>query len=108
MTRVPATEARALVDFDDERDRFLPEGPRDVAVGARPALAWVNIQTSAEAAGGTAIRTSNPAACTNGSVESIDRSPPSTVGYSQRINSRGTGIHSRWRRRQRRTDYSNP
>ena len=36
-----------------------------------------------------ATNTSNPAAITAGKVESIDRSPPNSVGYSQRISNRG-------------------
>jgi sugar lactone lactonase YvrE len=35
-----------------EEGRFLPEGPRRVAVGGRVALAWVNIQTAVDATAG--------------------------------------------------------
>jgi sugar lactone lactonase YvrE len=41
-----------LVEQAAEEDRFLPEGPREVVVGGRAALAWVNIQTAADAAAG--------------------------------------------------------
>jgi sugar lactone lactonase YvrE len=34
-------------------DAYLPEGPREVTVGGRPAIAWVNIQTGPEATTGT-------------------------------------------------------
>jgi sugar lactone lactonase YvrE len=46
------TQAQVLVSCDDEADRFLPEGPREVLVGGRAALAWVNIQTAADATRG--------------------------------------------------------
>ncbi len=52
MTLVPTTTARVLLSFNAEQDRFLPEGPRNVIVDARPALAWVNIQTSTDATSG--------------------------------------------------------
>ncbi|HTK76782.1 MAG TPA: SMP-30/gluconolactonase/LRE family protein, partial [Gemmataceae bacterium] len=45
----PTTEARILVTMQTEADRFLPEGPQAVTVADRPALAWVNIQTAADA-----------------------------------------------------------
>jgi sugar lactone lactonase YvrE len=35
-----------------EDDRFLPEGPRSIVLEGRPAIAWVNIQTAAEATHG--------------------------------------------------------
>jgi sugar lactone lactonase YvrE len=41
-----------LFSFDSERDRFLPEGPRNVLVDGQSALAWVNIQTTADATSG--------------------------------------------------------
>jgi sugar lactone lactonase YvrE len=50
---VTTTEARVLVAPEAEADRFLPEGPRSVVVDRRPALAWVNIQTAADATAGT-------------------------------------------------------
>ena len=34
-------------------DRWLPEGPREVVVNGRAALAWVNIQTAADAISGS-------------------------------------------------------
>jgi sugar lactone lactonase YvrE len=52
MPPVRATAATVLHAQSSEADRFLPEGPRAVTVGGRPALAWVNIQTAADAAGG--------------------------------------------------------
>jgi sugar lactone lactonase YvrE len=48
----PTTEARVLVTMQTEADRFLPEGPQMVTVADRPALAWVNIQTAADATRG--------------------------------------------------------
>src|SRR5437763_16315956 len=53
MPTVPTTEARVLLRVYDEEDRFLPEGPRPVALGGRAALAWVNIQTAPDATRGT-------------------------------------------------------
>lgn len=44
--------ARVLFTPPAEDDRFLPEGPKNVAVGGRAALAWVNIQTGPDAARG--------------------------------------------------------
>ncbi|HKA07454.1 MAG TPA: SMP-30/gluconolactonase/LRE family protein [Gemmataceae bacterium] len=35
-----------------EADRFLPEGPRENTLDGHPALAWVNIQTAADATAG--------------------------------------------------------
>lgn len=40
--------ARPWIVHEDEEDRFLPEGPREVTVAGRAALAWVNIQTAAK------------------------------------------------------------
>src|SRR6266550_8065126 len=44
--------ARVLFAPPAEDDRFLPEGPKSVTVAGRAALAWVNIQTSAESTHG--------------------------------------------------------
>ncbi|AMV26552.1 SMP-30/Gluconolaconase/LRE-like region [Gemmata sp. SH-PL17] len=44
-----STEARVYIDFTEEHDRFLPEGPRWATIGGRPALVWVNIQLDASA-----------------------------------------------------------
>jgi sugar lactone lactonase YvrE len=52
MARIPSTEARVLVAPDADTDRYLLEGPREVAVGGRDALAWVNIQTATDATSG--------------------------------------------------------
>ena len=49
MRSTPATVLHAQ---RSEADRFLPEGPRAVTVEGRPALAWVNIQTAADATSG--------------------------------------------------------
>jgi sugar lactone lactonase YvrE len=49
----PTTTARVWFAPDDERDRFLPEGPRLVTVEDEPAVAWVNIQTTADATTGS-------------------------------------------------------
>jgi len=49
MRSTPATILHAQ---RSEADRFLPEGPRAVTVEGRPALAWVNIQTAADATSG--------------------------------------------------------
>jgi sugar lactone lactonase YvrE len=49
---MPTAEARVLVTMQTEADRFLPEGPQTVTVGDRPVLAWVNIQTAADATRG--------------------------------------------------------
>jgi sugar lactone lactonase YvrE len=46
------TQASVLVAFDNEEDKFLPEGPRAVTLSGRPALAWVNIQTAPDATRG--------------------------------------------------------
>ncbi len=50
---LPTSTAEVWVSPDHEADRFLPEGPRPVRVGQRDAIAWVNIQTSPDAATGT-------------------------------------------------------
>ena len=47
-----STTAKVLHQQANETDRFLPEGPRNIAVDGRPALAWVNIQSAADATGG--------------------------------------------------------
>lgn len=47
-----STEAIVYVDFLEEEDRFLPEGPRWLTVGGKNGLAWVNIQLSATATAG--------------------------------------------------------
>ena len=47
-----STAARVLVSFEDDEDRFLPEGPRPVVIDGRDALIWVNIQTAAAATRG--------------------------------------------------------
>jgi sugar lactone lactonase YvrE len=44
--------ARVLFTPPAEVDRFLPESPHAVTVSGRPALAWVNIQTSPDATSG--------------------------------------------------------
>ena len=44
---IPSAQSEVLVSFDDDQDRFLPEGPRSVVVEDREALIWVNIQTGA-------------------------------------------------------------
>src|SRR5262245_52929131 len=48
----PTTEARVHLTMQTETDRFLPEGPQMVTIADRPALAWVNIQTAADATRG--------------------------------------------------------
>ena len=52
MGTVPSTEARVLVAPAAEPQRFLPEGPRLVLLRGREAVAWVNIQTAADATAG--------------------------------------------------------
>ena len=47
-----STEARVYIDYTEETDRFLPEGPRWMTVGGRPALVWVNIQHDVSATAG--------------------------------------------------------
>jgi sugar lactone lactonase YvrE len=44
-----STPAKVYIDFAEESDRFLPEGPRWVMIQGRPALVWVNIQIAADA-----------------------------------------------------------
>jgi sugar lactone lactonase YvrE len=44
-----STEAKVYIDFTEESDRFLPEGPRWLTVQGKPALAWINIQLDAAA-----------------------------------------------------------
>ncbi len=46
------TEARVYIDFTEEADRFLPEGPRWMTIQGRPALVWVNIQLDPDATEG--------------------------------------------------------
>jgi sugar lactone lactonase YvrE len=52
MLGIPITQARVLLSFDCEEARFLPEGPQNVVVDGREALAWVNIQTAPDATRG--------------------------------------------------------
>jgi sugar lactone lactonase YvrE len=52
MTSVPTRDARVIVRFEDDEDRFLPEGPRVVTLDGREALLWVNIQTAPDALAG--------------------------------------------------------
>jgi sugar lactone lactonase YvrE len=47
-----STAARVFVSFEDDEDRFLPEGPRPITIGGRDALVWVNIQTAVNATRG--------------------------------------------------------
>ncbi len=47
-----STHAEVLFRQTSEADRFLPEGPRAIVLDDRPALAWVNIQTAADATQG--------------------------------------------------------
>ena len=49
---VPTTMARVWVAPTREASRFLPEGPRSCTRSGKPAIAWVNIQTAAEAIAG--------------------------------------------------------
>lgn len=49
---IRSTVARPLVRPEREEDRFLPEGPRPLTLAGRDALAWVNIQTAADARSG--------------------------------------------------------
>lgn len=46
------TVANVFVSPTAEADRYLPEGPRAVTVAGRQAVAWVNIQTAADAKSG--------------------------------------------------------
>jgi sugar lactone lactonase YvrE len=52
MGAVPTTEARVLFAPTAEPQRFLPEGPREVVHRGQRAIAWVNIQTAADADAG--------------------------------------------------------
>jgi len=52
MSAIPSTVANVFVSPAAETDRYLPEGPHAVSVAGRPAVAWVNIQTTAEARNG--------------------------------------------------------
>jgi sugar lactone lactonase YvrE len=47
-----STAAKVYIDFTEETDRFLPEGPRWMMLDGRPALVWINIQISATATDG--------------------------------------------------------
>ncbi|HUR53384.1 MAG TPA: SMP-30/gluconolactonase/LRE family protein [Gemmataceae bacterium] len=47
-----STAARVFVNFEDDEDRFLPEGSRAITIGGREALIWVNIQTAVDATRG--------------------------------------------------------
>ena len=49
----PTTEARVWFAPEEEEDRFLPEGPRALEVDGEAAVAWVNIQTAADARTGS-------------------------------------------------------
>jgi sugar lactone lactonase YvrE len=42
-----STQGKVYIDFAEDEDRFLPEGPRWVMIQGRPALVWVNIQIGA-------------------------------------------------------------
>ncbi len=53
MAAVPSREARPLVTFTDDHDRYLPEGPRPLVLDGHDALAWVNIQTAPDATAGS-------------------------------------------------------
>jgi sugar lactone lactonase YvrE len=52
MSDIQSTPASVFHAQRSEADRFLPEGPRAVIVEGRPAIAWVNIQTAADATAG--------------------------------------------------------
>lgn len=47
-----STEAKVYIDFTEETDRFLPEGPRWLSIQGRPALVWINIQLDASSTDG--------------------------------------------------------
>ncbi len=47
-----STQAKVYIDFTEDTDRFLPEGPRWVMIRERPALVWVNIQLDAASTDG--------------------------------------------------------
>jgi sugar lactone lactonase YvrE len=49
---IPTTIATLLYSPINLRDRFLPEGPREIRFDGSPALAWVNIQTATDACSG--------------------------------------------------------
>jgi sugar lactone lactonase YvrE len=51
-TAMRSTEAKVYIDFTEDTDRFLPEGPRWVMTQGRPALVWVNIQLDPTATDG--------------------------------------------------------
>lgn len=53
------TEASVYIEFLEEEDRFLPEGPRWLTVRNRSSLAWVNIQLGSAATTGE-IRVHHP------------------------------------------------
>lgn len=44
-----STTSKPFVAFEDNEDRFLPEGPRSITLQGREALMWVNIQTDVDA-----------------------------------------------------------
>src|SRR5438270_428733 len=50
--RTTMNVASVFVSPAAEADRYLPEGPHTVTVAGRPAVAWVNIQTAADATRG--------------------------------------------------------
>lgn len=52
MANIPSTRAEVLYRQSSEADRFLPEGPRAITLEGRDALAWVNIQTTADSTHG--------------------------------------------------------
>jgi len=52
MPPIPSAPARVFATSDDDEDRFLPEGPRAIALDGRDAVVWVNIQTSPTATTG--------------------------------------------------------
>ncbi|OWK36523.1 SMP-30/gluconolactonase/LRE family protein [Fimbriiglobus ruber] len=52
MAATPTTEASVWYSPEREEDRFLLEGPREVVVDGDGAVAWVNIQTAADATTG--------------------------------------------------------
>ena len=47
-----STTAKVYIDFTEDEDRFLPEGPRWVTIRGRTALVWVNIQRDVSATAG--------------------------------------------------------
>ncbi|MCS6864238.1 MAG: SMP-30/gluconolactonase/LRE family protein [Gemmataceae bacterium] len=47
-----STPAQVYIDFANESDRFLPEGPRWMILDGRAALVWVNIQLDPQATEG--------------------------------------------------------